>query len=95
MGEGLLLTADLSKFALEVESKQSFLEVGHGREEEHVEDSAQEAGCDGHELRGGERDLVHLHTREQQQGEGGGDHKRTALVECHDWFSLILMISLR
>ena len=86
------LAADLSKFALEVESKHSFLEVGHGREEEHVEDGAQEAGCDGHELRGGERHLVHLHPREQQQGQGGGDHKGAALVECHDWFSLVLMI---
>ena len=77
------VATDLSKFALKVESKHGFLEVGHGREEEHEEDGAQEAGGDGHQLRGGERHLVHLHPREQEQGEHGGDHKGATLIQCH------------
>ena len=86
MGVGGLVTAYmyLSKFALKIESEYSLLKVGHGCEEEHVEDGAHEAGGDGHELRGGERHLVHLHPREQQQREGGGDHEGAAFVQCHD-----------
>ena len=83
---------DLSELALKVEPKHSLLQVGHGREEEDVEEGAQEAGGDGEELRGGERRLVHLHPREQQQRHGGGDHEGAALVQCHDWYSLSFTI---
>ena len=80
--------AYLSEFALEVEAKHGFLEVGHGRKQEDVEDGAEEAGDYGQELRGGERHLVHLHPREQEQRQGGGDHEGATLVQCHDWFTL-------